>query len=86
MHGSFYGSEGPSIKTFREPATITRISARVPDIVITLLGGNDLDGKSPTPPEAVGAQLGRLGDELLALGGPSGMSVPNRAPQEMAPF
>ena len=64
----FMGRRGASIKTFREPATITRISARVPDIVITLLGGNDLDGKSPPPPEAVGAQLGRLGDELLALG------------------
>ena len=62
------GRRGASIKTFREPATITRISARVPDIVITLLGGNDLDGKSPPPPEAVGSQLGRLGDELLALG------------------
>ena len=64
----FMGRRGASIQTFREPATITRISARVPDIVITLLGGNDLDGKSPPPPEAVGLQLGRLGDELLALG------------------
>ena len=45
-----------------------RISVRVPDIVITLLGGNDLDGKFPPHPEAVGSQLGRLGDELLALG------------------
>ena len=64
----FMGRRGASIQTFREPATITRISSRVPDIVITLLGGNDLDGKSPAPPEAVGLQLGRLGDELLALG------------------
>ena len=64
----FMGRRGASIKTFREPATITRISARLLDIVITLLGGNDLDGKSPPPPVAVGSQLGRLGDELLALG------------------
>ena len=28
---------GASIKTFREPATMTRISVRVPDIVSTLL-------------------------------------------------
>ena len=62
------GRRGASIKTFRETATMTRISAGVPDIVITLLGGNDLDGKFPPPPEAVGSQLGRLGDELLALG------------------
>ena len=47
---------------------MTRISARVPDIVISLLGGNDLDGEFPSPPETVGSQLGRLGDELLALG------------------
>ena len=46
---------------------MTRISARVPYIVITPLGGNDLDGKFPPPPEA-GSQLGRLGYELLALG------------------
>ena len=62
------GRRGGSVRTFREPATMTRISARVPDIVVTLLGGNDLDGKFPPPPEAVGLQLGRLGDELLALG------------------
>ena len=64
----FMGRRGASITNFREPATMTRISARDPDIVITLLGGNDLDGKFPPPPEAVGSQLGRLGDELLALG------------------
>ena len=64
----FMGRMGASIKTFREPATVTRISAHVPDIVITLLGGNDLDGKFPPPPEAVGSHLGRLGDELLAVG------------------
>ena len=64
----FMGRRGASIKSFREPATMTRISARVPDIVITLLGGNDLEGKFPPPPEAVGSQLGRLGDDLLALG------------------
>ena len=64
----FMGRRGASIKTFREPATMTRISVRVPDIVITLLGGKDLDGKFPSPPEAVGSQLGKLGDELLALG------------------
>ena len=63
----FMGRRGTSIKTFREPVTMTWISARVPDIVITLLGGNDLDGKFPPPPEAVGSQLCRLGDELLAL-------------------
>ena len=64
----FMGRRGASVRTFREPATMTRISARVPDIVVTLLGSNDLDGKFPPPPEAVGSQLGRLGDELLALG------------------
>ena len=64
----FMGRRGASIRTFREPATMTRISARVPDIVITLLGGNALDGEFPPPPETVGSQLGRLGDELLALG------------------
>ena len=63
----FMGRKGASVRTFREPATMTRISARVPDIVVTLLGGNDLDGKFPPPPEAMGSQLGRLGDELLAL-------------------
>ena len=55
----FMGRKVASIRTFREPATMTRISGRVPDIVITLLGGNDLDGKFPPPPEAVGSQLGR---------------------------
>ena len=43
----FMGRRGASIKTFLEPATMTRIFDRVPDIVITLLGGNDLDGTFP---------------------------------------
>ena len=47
---------------------MTRISVRFPDIVINLIGGNDLDGKFPSPPEAVRSQLGRLGDEWLTLG------------------
>ena len=81
----FVGRRGASIRIFREPATMTRISARIPDIVITLLGGNDLDGEFPPPPEAMGSQLSRLGDELLALGVRQ-VCLPNRAPQEMAPF
>ena len=61
------GRREASIKTFQEPATMTRISARISDIVITLLEGNDLDGKFSPPLEAVGSQLCSLGDELLAL-------------------
>ena len=39
-----------------------------PTLSLPSLGCNDVDGKFPPPPEAVGSQLGRLGDELLALG------------------
>ena len=64
----FMGQRGASIKSFRELAAIAHISAYVPNIVTTLLEGNDLDGKFPPPPEAVGSQLCILGDELLTLG------------------
>lgn len=48
------GQRGASIKSFRELAAIAHISAYVPNIVTTLLEGNDLDGKLPPPQRQLG--------------------------------
>ena len=62
---SFLGIRGATVSSFRSSAVMARIRRHSPQIVLTMLGGNDLCSLSP---HVVASGLCLLATELLAIG------------------